>query len=656
MRIKTYFSQSCFAIIAMIFLLPLPAVATDDKLYDSLLRFGTALDALQSRRYQDAEVQAVKLYDEAKRDGFDKPDASTRYKCSSGLDKVTPLIRFPKKYGNVYQRLFVEIRKLRASARSALGKNAEAGEELLSITEQYPDFADAKCALARHYTRIKQYDKALAELEKAERINPQLISISYTRGLIFQEMGNREQEQKAVLEFNKLRVSQEREISKFIGGTSSGDVKLDEKRAESLMELHPTQPGPIAAYAEIISVSRLLDSKKYASIAIAIGPLMPFGYVSRADINLDLNQFKEAEDDASKAILIDPKNLDMRITRALAYLNTNRLADSLADLNFAIDHVPSWALPYSYRAAVYIAQGDYKKALVDSKTAVRIQPDDPLGYNNLGVCFSRLKMYPSAQQAFEKMVRLERSGSGFAGPLARFNLGRCYQDQNKDDLAKKQYDKTLISEPNFPELMFKKSATATQSGYRDQELKTTLQTGKLPSIPFVQRDCIEDSSALFTRKMELVPRNNRSRYDRGLTHACLNRSDDAASDLDQFVAKEKERSDRAILMAYLCHERAKQSDEAKKALRANLSKISDQSLSSLAHFCLGDSSEAQVIKQTGSITGDTIIHCDLGYYYMTRGDRSKAKPHIEWAVLHGDRQTMEYVLALTELERMCGRQ
>ncbi len=656
MRNKRYFSPSCLALVAMISLLPLPAMATDDKLYDSLLRFGAALDALQSQKFQEAEVQAGKLYDDAKRDGFDKPDASTRFPCPSGLDKVTPLIRFPKKYGNVYQRLFVEIRKLRAQARSALGKNAEAGAELQSIAEQYPEFADAKCALAMHYERTKQYDKALAELEKAERINPKLISIFYTRGLIFQEMGNREQEHKALLEFNKLRVSQEREIAEFIGGTSSGDAKLDEKRAEHLIEIHPTQSSPIAAYAEIISISRLQDSKKYATISIAVGPRLPFGYVSRADINLDLNQFKEAEDDASKAILIDPKNLDMRITRALAYLNTNRLADSLADLNFAIDHVPTWALPYSYRAAVYIAQGDYKKALVDSKTAVRIQPDDPLGYNNLGVCYSRLKMYPSAQQAFEKMVRLERNGSGFAGPLARFNLGRCYQVQNKDDLAKKQYDKTLISEPNFPEHMFKKSATATQSGFRDQELKTTLQTGKLPSIPFVLRDCIEDSSALFTRKLELVPRNNRCRYNRGLSHACLNQANDAANDLDQFVAKGKESTDRAILMAYLCHERAKQGDEAKKTLRANLSKISDKSLSSLAHFCLGDSSEAQVVKQTGSITGDTIVHCDLGYYYMTRGDRAKAKPHIEWALLHGDRQTMEYVLALTELERMCGRQ
>ncbi len=641
---------------ALIALVPLPAMASEDKLFDYLVRFGSALHAFQIQGYQEAEALSNKLYDDARRDGFDKADSASRFKCPSGLDKVTPLVRFSKKNGNVYQRLFVEIRKLRASALSSLGKDAEAGKELQSITEQYPDFAECKCALAKHYERIKEYDKALAELDKAERINPQLMAVFYTRSLVFQEMGNLEQGRKAAVEYSKLRAKQEKEIASFIGGTSSGDVKLDEKRAERLIEIHPTQAGPLATYAEIISVSRLEDARKYASISIAVGPELPFGYVSRADINLDLNRFKDAEEDASKAILIDPKNLDMRITRALAHLNTNRLAESLIDLNFAIEHVPRWAVPYSYRAAVYIAQGNYKKALVDSLTAVRIQPDDPLAYNNLGVCYSRLKMYPNAQHAFEQMVRLERSGPGFAGPLARFNLGRCYQDQNKDDLAKKEYDKTLIAAPDYPVLMFQKSATATRFGFRDQELMSTLQTGKLPQIPFVQRDCIEDSSALFTRKLELVPRSTSSRYDRGLSYACLGKAEDAASDLDRVVSKGKESPDRAILMTYLCHERAKQADEAKKILRANLPKITDKSLTSLAHFYLGDSTEAQVIKQTGSIAGDTIIHCDLGYYYMTRGDRSKAKPHIEWALLHGDRKSMEYILALTELERMCGRQ
>jgi Tfp pilus assembly protein PilF len=346
----------------------------------------------------------------------------------------------------------------------------------------------------------------------------------------------------------------------------------------------------------------------------------------------------------------------MRITRALAFLNTNRLDESLAELNFTISHAPRWAIPYSYRSAVYMAKADFKKALSDSRKAVAIDPKDALAYNNLGVCFSRLKMFPNAQQAFEKMVLIERNVQGFAGPLARFNLGRCYQRQNQLPRANRQYDQTLIADPEFSLHMFEKSATAAQSGFRDQEIKNSLSSGKLPAIPFVQLDCLEDSATLLTRKMELVPRNSSSGFNRAFSYACLNNSKEAASDFDQFINKgDEDRQDRAIMMAYLCYERANQKDLAKNLLRANLEKIKNRSLSSLAHFLLDDGIDSKVVKETGSIVGDTIIHCDLGYYYLTRGDRNKAKPHIEWVLLNGDRKSAEYLLALTELERMCGR-
>ncbi|GEM_PF-1606445 len=186
-------------------------------------------------------------------------------------------------------------------------------------------------------------------------------------------------------------------------------------------------------------------------------------------------------------------------------------------------------------------------------------------------------------------------------------------------------------------------------------MKIALLTGVLPSLPFVQMHCIEDSSALYSRKLQLVPRSSLSRLQRGLQFACMNKTEDAAKDLERFVESGKQDRDKAILMAFLCQSRAGHEEKAKAALRANLANLHDPSLSSLARFFLGETSEAQVSKPTGSITRDTIVHSNLGYYYLTKGDRSKAKPHLEWALLKGDRKAPEFILALTELERMCGR-
>lgn len=637
-------------------LVPLPAMAAEDKLFDYLVRLASVLNASQEQKYRELDSLCSKMYDDAIADGLDKPDATSRLKCTSGLDKVTPLIRTPEKYGNVYQRLFIEIRRMRGTARSVLGKYSEGGKELQELSDKYPDFTDGRIALAMHYRRIKEYDKALLELDEAEKINPNYISTCLSRMLVYQETGNTEKQHQVTEEFNKLRVAREKEVADFMQRTPSFDVKLEEEQAKKMLQVHPTQPGPIAEYAAIIAANRLQDAKKYASIAVVISPQQPFGYACRAEINLDSNQFQASVDDATKALALDPKDLDLRITRALAYLNMNRTDLALNDLNFAISKVPDFALPYSYRASIYTAQGDYKKALVDLKKAVRIKRDDPVAAYNFGVCYSRMKMYQNAQHAFEDMVRIERNDTGFASPVARTRLGRCYQNQNKNSLAKKEFDKALIASAKFPECLLEKSATATRHGFRDQELKNSLQTGKLPKIPFAERECIEDSSALLSRKIELVPRNISTRYDRGLVHACLNQNDAAAIDFDRFVSTGKENLDRAIIMAYLCHDRAKNEYLAKKSLKDRLPKLRDRSYSSLAHFLLGDIGESQVSKQTGSTTDDTVLHCDLGYYFMSRGDRSKAKPHIEWVLLHGDRNTVEYVLALTELQRMCGSQ
>ncbi len=634
----------------------LPAKADDDKLFELLVKFATAQDRYHNYKYPEAEQLAVKVYEEVKQNGFDRADATARFKCSSGLDSVTPILTVPKKYGNVYQRLFIECLKLRGMARSANGKTVDGFKDIKNIVLLYPEYAEAHVALAMHYKSTKEFEKALRELELAIDLKPKLIQSYVMRALIYRDLGMKPQEQIASDEYSRLRTAQEKEIAEFVRDVNSmTKTQGFEARAEQLIKDYPTQPKPISMYAEIISVNRIDDAKKYATIAIASSSAHPFGFATRADLNLEQGLFSEAIRDANCAIAIEPSNLDMRITLGLAYLNMSRLDDAARELAYAISRAPRWAVPYSCRAAVYMTRGDFKHALADARTSVSLDSEDPLAYNTLGVCYSQLKMFPEAQNAFARMILLERKTQGYAGALARFNLGRCFQRQNKFDLARKEYDQTLIVDPDFPRRILEKCARPAQSGFRDQDIRATLSSGKLPSVPFVQIDCFEDAASLLTRKIELVPRNSTSIMMRGYSYACLDKIREACIDFDRYVRDEKTNLDRAILLSFLCHERSNKKDVSKSLLRANLDKIENHSVSTLAHFFLGDVGEAEVAKPTGSIASDTIIHCDLAYHYLTLGERSRAKLHIEWVLLHGDRKTEEYLLALTELERICGR-
>ena len=644
------------ALLALITTSPLSARAEDDKLFEFLVKFATAQDKYHNQKYPEAEQLAVKLYEEVKQNGFDQADASARFKCPSGLDEVTPVLTVPRKYGNIYQRLFIECLKLRGMARSANGNTADGFKDLNNVVDFYPDFAEGHAALAMHFKRTKEFEKGLRELQHAIDLKPKLNQAFLIRALIYRELEMTPQERIASDEYARLRTAQEKEIAEFVRNVNSmTKTQGFEARAAQLIKDYPTQPKPVSMYAEIISVNRMDDAKKYATVAIACSSTLPYGYATRADLNLDLGLLSDAIKDANSAIAIEPTNLDMRITLGLAYLNMNRLDDALRELNNAISRAPRWPIPYSCRAAVYMTRGDFKHALADARTSVSIDPEDPLAYNTLGVCYSQLKMYPEAQNAFAHMVLLERKNQGYAGALARFNLGRCFQRQNKFEMAKKEYDQTLIADPDYSRHILEKSARSAQSGFRDQEVKATLSSGKLPTVPFVQVDCLEDAASLLSRKIELVPRNSTSTLIRGYSYACLDKTREAYGDLDRYIRFEKSKLDRAILLSFLCHERANKKDVSKTLLRANLDKIENHSFSKLAHFFLGDVGEAEVATPTGSIASDTIIHCDLAYHYITLGERSRAKPHIEWVLLHGDRRSEEYLLALTELERMCGR-
>lgn len=637
-------------------LLAPPAMAEEDKLYNYLLRFADAIHLFQQKKFKEAEPLANKLVEEAARDGFDKPGAAAKYRCPSGLDKVTPLLRIPRAAGDIYKRVYIEMLELRGTTRTANNHLVEGLADLEKAMELCPRFAEGRVGLALHYRQKKEYDKALSEIDKALKLDPKLHHAFYTRALIYHDMGKPDLEAQAYAESEKLAAQEGLQLSDFMDRNTARDGSVNQAGATRLIEVHPLSAGAIATYAENINRQRPEDALKYANIAIALSPDQPFGYFTRADVYLDLGKFKEAAADANKALTIQPDSLDMRISRSLAYLNINRLDDALADLNTVIQRAPDWTDAYTYRSAVYIARGEYKKALVDGKKAVTVDPDYSMAYNNLGICYARLNLLEDARHAFETAVRLERKTRGYAGPLLRFNLGSIYQRLNKIEMANKEYDNVLIADPVFPVRMFSKAATAAQLGCRDEEIKQSLRTGIPPGIPFLDRERMIDTASVLSRLIVLAPRKSESRFNRALANLCLNQCDTANVDLRQFLNFKSPHSDKAALLSYLCADRKQQVWQGRKELKKSMKQFKSPALTALGRFFLGETSEEQVLQQVKDNADGTTVHSLLGFYYLTRDVNTKAKQHIEWTLLKGDRETAEYILALSELEHLCKQQ
>jgi tetratricopeptide (TPR) repeat protein len=89
--------------------------------------------------------------------------------------------------------------------------------------------------------------------------------------------------------------------------------------------------------------------------------------------------------------------------------------------SIAITLDPGLVSPYINRAWAYAETGEYDKAIIDCNTALRIEPESALAFNNRGVAFEGKGKISDAVENYEKACKL-----GFA--LACENLGRFEED------------------------------------------------------------------------------------------------------------------------------------------------------------------------------------------------------------------------------------
>lgn len=627
-----------------------------DKLYDYLARYAAVVNLAHQKLYGPLLPAAEKLCADFLAEGLDRPMLTNKIKSPSGLDELPPLVRVPKSYGNTWSRLYLEILETRASARSHSNKLAEALADHNQVLAECPDFIEARVGLASHYRLVKQFDKALYEINKALAQNPKHFIAWTTKAMIYQDMGNTEKQQEALEESYKVSASEEREINSFMKKQTEQDKDPDPRNALRLINFRPRNANAIATYAESINPPRPHDALKYATIAVNMDPSGALVRQIRADINLDLGNFIDAVTDATIAIKADPEELDTRITRGLAYLNINKPTEALADLDFVIKREPNFTDAYNYRAAILLSSAEPKKALADAKKAVTLEPEYALAYSYLGASYSRLGMIDDARQAFETAVRLERKFRGYAASLPYFNLGYCYLKLNKPELANREFDQALLADPLSAQKMFTRCCSAAQLGCRDADLKTALASGALPKQPLVDTEKIKDSVILLNRLAELNHRNVSVRFDKGFGALCLNDSASALGEFKSLVKLNQSGIDRnrcAVLMLLAAERNNPLASDLKQFAREALKQSAP--MNSLSRFLLGELNETQSLLAVKGITDSTRVHAYLAFHYLTVGDSAKAKQHLEWTIFQGDRNSPEFILALTELQRYCGK-
>lgn len=154
-------------------------------------------------------------------------------------------------------------------------------------------------------------------------------------------------------------------------------------------------------------------------------------YFKRAIIYFNLNRSGDAEDSIKKALVINPKNLDARILYLQGLLSAKKV----------------------------------KKARQFAATSIKNFPGDPAPLKFFADIFFRAHVYKDAIFYYNKVLGLVAHA-----PYTRLALGRVYQNQNKLNLAIKNYKKAIKLEPKLYEAHFNLGYCYSRKGKIDKAI------------------------------------------------------------------------------------------------------------------------------------------------------------------------------------------
>ena len=116
--------------------------------------------------------------------------------------------------------------------------------------------------------------------------------------------------------------------------------------------------------------------------------------------------YKLALQHFDKAIKKQSDLADFHSERGVALFHLNRKKDALAALNKALMLEPDNPYRYSSRAFIKDSMGDTEGAIQDYLQCIKIDPEDAIAFNNLGMLEEKMGRKTSAKKRFKRADEL----------------------------------------------------------------------------------------------------------------------------------------------------------------------------------------------------------------------------------------------------------
>lgn len=351
-----------------------------------------------------------------------------------------------------------------------------------------------------------------------------------------------------------------------------------------------------------------------------------------------------------------------QLTRFINGLNSDLPIEENFRQSFQVDYgkMESELRGYLKNQTYPVLEFTLTKPLELSKDAVsRTMSEAEVEYH-LGDLLLHAFRFDEAAERLQKSIALD---ANFAPARVSLGLARLYQRRPAE--AQKLLRDALALDARNPlahyhyasALRADNKLEAAVASYRQAVALKPDLVGAHAELGRAYRDLRRNEEALAAYNQAIIhaPDSPYLYHSRAYINLQLGRGNGAALDAKTFIALQGWRDDSApflALAAYFGHRQKGRAAEAAKFLAEAVAKTNAEWPRPVFKYLAGELTAAELLKQSDNNNKLTEAHTYIGLDLSLNGKREDALPHLRWVRDNGNKNFVEYPLAVTEVERI----
>jgi tetratricopeptide (TPR) repeat protein len=272
------------------------------------------------------------------------------------------------------------------------------------------------------FSQQRQYQQALAEFERAHKVDPGLSGLEYRRAIVLDQLGRSEEAQKVLKDLTSIKPDADSLNLLANLARKGGDINL---AIQSLRQAALLEPGREVNYLDFSTICMDYENYSLALEAADVGLAhIPGSYrlqVQRGAILEKLGRLGEAEKIVQKASELQEDNSVALLSLAIIQTHAGELQDAINTLSSAIKKFPSDSQMHYYLGVALEQTLEHDERAAEAfREAIRLNTSFADSYYHLAKLY--LKKDPKlAEENLLACLRLDPHHLS-----AEFSLGRLY--------------------------------------------------------------------------------------------------------------------------------------------------------------------------------------------------------------------------------------